>query len=326
MFTISSQEDIWRCISELSDNNITISDIKISDDFVFHIVISGDDRDGMLDADIAKLVIKIQNLAFNYYSIALNIPLDEVKRKYYKNIRITATIERGSDTFTAFFSSFFQELIGKMTDIQSVFVMLTGIGAFSACYTIKKYLEYLNEKRNAILTANKDNQLIAVLNKMTEIVGSAIPKNVEKEMDNSIILVSKEVLNHMDKEDTVTFSSTGETLTRKEFRKRFPKENTEQQYIYLDGKYGISEVSRTPDGIYKIKITDDNDDYVKGTAALNQNDLRVLINELIPSGAQDLQVNARVDEYGKFTEITIIGLGAARSGSMSIADARHEED
>lgn len=326
MFSINNHEDLLVGISKLLEKEIGIGDIKISDNFKFHIIISGDNRDGKLDADVAKLVLKIQNLVYNYYSIAFNMSVDDVKKQYSKDIRVTATINEGSDIFTADITSLVSQLVGKMTDTQSFITSIVAIGAFVACYSVAKYVDYQKDKRQTISDAEKDQRLNASLDKALEIIENTMKPHDTQDIDQALSAVSKEVIKNMDKDDTITIISTEETIGRNIFAKRFPKLLKSSQYIYLDGKYGISEVTRTDEGVYKIRITDNEGESIKGIATLSQNDLKILINELIPSEPQSLQVNANVDSEGKLTEAAIIGFGNPRKDSITISDAKKVYD
>lgn len=305
---LNSQNDILEAIKLVALNELDYKNVSFGSGLTCTIKLAGDKWDGQLDANIAQILVSLQELIFDGYSVIMDLPLRDVKKLFADDLRITAVLQPGCSLFSIDFIKLAKKMVSNMTSQQTFICALVLILAVSGYMSYSKTLEHT--ERMELLNSNN-----TIASSALELANTVVQDKVFNRKSDK---VGKSIYSAMDKDDEITIESTGEVLTKKQFRPRYPKMDVEVQIKYLDGEYKFFQMN-TKNNI-KVIIADKNGQEIRADLMLSPDDITMLTERLLDHEFVSVQINAKIDDNGDITEANIISLGAPRDTAVSISD------
>jgi hypothetical protein len=287
-------------------------DVRLSDQFNFHVRLHGNSWTGDVDFRLAGFVVELQKKINYLCSLAYDqrITLSDVPLRFSDFL---VKVEVGSGSLEAY-AKIKDILQACLSNMESKHILVLGVMLIAAVLVSSGVDRYFVYKERELAANGQQEQ--------ARMVGSFILENTALIADMQ--RPKRALVNRMEEGDRIEFPEFNTSYSAEEARQVFKisRERVDSERAYIDDSFTVTAINFKTD---VVELTSGNISFRATLENLNQNDIRILHDRIREARAEhrlpivDLQVTAAVKRR-EITAAVVFGVGPRRQGAVALAD------
>lgn len=324
MVTVQSWEDLLHYGVECVFNKIRPEDVKLSENLVFTVKISGNSWDGFIDYRGANYILELQRTVNRIYQELSDA--DAPVKNLNKTITVKVRVVDGSSVFEINFGKAVMEMVQNLSGEQIVIIVGMVVFCAGGYWTIKEILKFKRDIAHNKTVIGLAEQQGKTVKQITELITPLVDRAINVVEKTDAERPSRALVSRLKQDDTITFHDDV-LLTANNAKQRYPrKPPTKAESGLFDDIYKINSIDfDTTPPIFTIS----SDGFqFRAFAELAVKDIDLLATDLKKALETGDDFNTPLQIFIVFTKTgiktaSITGIGEKREHVKSVKELIH---
>lgn len=314
MITVKSWDELLKYGTDIALQRLQYDKLKVKDDLVFHIKISGPSWGGYIDYRGAQYILQLQKTVNGVYRelVGDDIPPQELK----KYIRVRVKVSEGCSLFEVNLNDAIMKMVNNMSSGQATLIIVLIVLCVAGYLSLSRVLDYKRKITEELL---KNETTTKIIDKFTSTVDNAL-KVIDKANAER---PSRTLINRLEEEDKIVLPNTDE-LSVTQVKNLYPrKPKTKPESDIFDGEYHLQSIDfdKAPPA-----FTLEKDGFTfTARAELASGDIEKLAQNLEAALKEGTEVKIDLQVFINYTKrdiktASITGIGERRPKSKDVGE------